>query len=350
MQAHSPVRNALPKLGGIASAALEAAVAQMVASKHACDALARRHDPLAAIAADNLGLWPDGFHTPDGFSFFARVFPFVLRDSTDRGTPALVPARRTIGDAHRQYPESMEPEQQQAKLTYLQHPDRSVWGNEECATYTWIRPLGLFLAGEGKNRVALFQRAGVEWIPACVTTQDYPAPERIILYMVKVAGFTQCWAVLDGRWAEYVASPAWTLPVLQAYGVQVQSRWPTEFPKLATVRCAYAELGRDRPGPKPQVDLDVLRDRDEWENARVWISPWSLLPLKSSLKWIVAWSAAMLTGVLLMKLPAGGMWAHGLGAAMLGAAAGTFVFAQIKSVPMRQRDVRPSLGSDDQGQ
>ncbi len=339
MHVDSFARDALPKLGDITSAALETAVAQMVASKHVCDALARCHDPLAAMAGEGLDFWSDWYHTPDGFSFFARVFPFVRWDGTDIGISALVPARRTIGDAHRQYPETMTPEQQQTKLAYLQHPDRGVWGNEECATYTWIKPLGLFLAGEGKNRVSLFQRAGAEWIPACVSTQDYPAPERMVLYLVRVAGFAQCWAVLDGRWAQHVASPAWALPVLQAYGVLVRSRWPTEFPELAAVRRAHAKIADDRRGPKPQVDLDVVRARDEWGNTRVWISPWSGLPLKSLWKWIAAWSTATLIGALLMMVPAGWTWSRGLGAALLGAAAGTFVLVQIKSVPMRQRDV-----------
>src|SRR3546814_15333934 len=125
-----------------------------------------------------------------------------------RGFPALVPTQRRIGDAHRGYDDTLSPEELKARLAFLQSPDRAVRGSKECATYTWIRPLGLFLAGEGKNRVSLFQRLGIDWIPACVSAQDYPSPERIVLYTIEDQGLTQCWAVLDARWADYLPNPS----------------------------------------------------------------------------------------------------------------------------------------------
>jgi hypothetical protein len=330
-------------LGEIASPKLDAAIAQLVAKKHACDALARRNDPLAAIAGHGLDFWRDSYFTPDGFSFFSKVFPFMQWSDKGKGISALVPARRTIGDAHRRYPERMTPEDERTKLAYLQHPDRAVWGNEECATYTWIRPLGLFLAGEGKNRVSLFQRLGVEWIPACVSTESYPSPERIVLYVIQEAGLEYWWAVLDGRMVEPMPNPMWALPVLKAYGVKVELRWPKKFPPLTVVRSALQDVEEDGIRRKRQVDLDVVLAREEWGDKQVWISPWSQLSLKAACKWICGWIVIVSAGVLLMAAPPGLGWVGAIGAGLLGAATGTWVLSQARFLPMRQRDVRPWL-------
>lgn len=333
-------RNSLSELGDIASPTLEAAVVQLVTTKHACDALARRRDRLATLAGQGLDFWPDEHNIPGGFCFFRKAFPFTQKGSSDRGTPALVPARRTISNAHRRYSEETTPEQ--TTLDFLQHPDRAVWNNKEGAKYTWIRPLGLFLAGEGKNRVSLFQRLGIDWIPACVSIEDYPAPERIVLYMTKKAGLERCWAVLDGQFAEYVASPQWILPVLQAYGVKTESRWSVDLPPLTAVWRAHLEIADDQPMLKPRVDLNVVQAREDWENGWIRVSPFSRLPPKTAWKWIAAASAALLTSILLMH--ADWVWAHWLAAALLGGTVAAFVLGEIEIIPMRRRDVMPSWG------
>lgn len=335
----------LPKLGTIATPALDVAVAQMVANKHACDSLARRNVMLAAVAGYGMELWPDGHHVPGGFGFFRMVFPFVQEGSADRGLSALVPARRTIGDAHRGYPETMPPEQLEATLALLQHPDRAVWGNQEYASYTWIKPLGVFLAGEGKNRVSLFQRLGIEWIPACVSTEDYPSPERIVLYVFKNAGAMHCWAVLDSRWTEYLANPMWALPVLQAYGVKVEAHWPSEFPPLAAVKRAFGEIADGQPGAKKsRIDLDIVRAQESWEDEQEEVSPLSLLSLVHVWKWLPLWASVVAASALSLLIAPSNWTVVRLAAMGLLAAAGGALFtAQARFIPLRRRHVRTPL-------
>jgi hypothetical protein len=335
--------DALPKLGDIASPELEEAVIQLVASKHRCDAMVRQGDRLASLAGYGLELWTND--APDGFAFWRSTFPFVHDGIPGKSIAALVPARRTIGDAHRRYPEAMPMEEQEEKLAFLQLTDRTVWGNQECATYTWIRPLGLFLAGEGKNRVSLFQRLGIEWIPACVSAEDYPSPDRIVLYMIKGVCSPQCWAVLDGRWAEQLANPAWALPVLRAYGVEVEQRWPTELPPLTEVMRAQEEIAKDHRLKRPQVDLDVVRAREAWENEHVRVSPLSRLSLTSSWKFVAAWLTTVLISTsLLMVLPENWTTVRLIAAGLLGGALGVCAIVQTKFIPMRRRDIQPPLG------
>jgi hypothetical protein len=64
---------ALEKLDGALSPALAAAVVRLVQSKHAYDALARRGDPLAAIAGSRLGIWQNEHSVPGAVNFFHRV-------------------------------------------------------------------------------------------------------------------------------------------------------------------------------------------------------------------------------------------------------------------------------------
>lgn len=338
-------KRALPKLGDTGCTALEFAVAQMVRSKHACDALTTHDKRLATIAGYGMDLWPDGYRTEEGVSFYLRAFPFAQMDCAERGVPALAPTQRTIGDAHRGYDDTLSPEELKTRLAFLQSPDRAVRGRKECATYTWIRPLGLFLAGEGKNRVSLFQRLGIDWIPACVSAQDYPSSERIVLYMIEDQGLTQCWAVLDARWAEYLANPMWALPVLRAYGVKVEQRWPCGFPPLAAVRRAHGELSEERSRTTRRVDLEIVSARENWENDQEQVSPLFLIPLERFWKGLAVCGLAAAAAVLLLGVaPAQCSSARLVGAGLLGAVVGTLIMAEARLIPMSRRHTRAALG------
>jgi hypothetical protein len=227
-------------------------------------------------------------------------------------------------------------------VAFLQHPDRAVWGNREYAAYTWVKPLGLFLAGEGKNRVSLFQRLGVEWIPACVSTEGYPSPERIVMYTIKEGTLAQCWAVLDGRWAENVACPAWILPVLRAYGVKVTSQWPREFPALREVLRTQMEVERDVFGRKPRIDLGAVKAREDWEDGWARVSSWSRLDTRASFKLAAFLTAAFVIGLLVM----GAEWSslRWLGIALVCGSVGMFTALHIKLLSVRRRDVELPKG------
>lgn len=198
----------------------------------------------------------------EGPSFYRLVFPFAPKwGSGGERFSALVPTCQTLGCNWKQRNQRPEPEKCKEYVTFFTDPARgSITGySPEQADYMWIRPLGLVLPNEGKNRVDFLREEQVELIPARVSEHDYPAASRIVLYRVKVHGKHECWAVLDGRWIERVNHPSWATPVLNAYGVSIDQQWPSEFP----VEQDIVE-GFNRPSGNPDflnkdiVDLDRI--------------------------------------------------------------------------------------------
>ncbi|MPQ69488.1 hypothetical protein GC387_23040 [Pseudomonas sp. MWU12-2323] len=162
----------------------------------------------------------------------------------------------------------------------MDNPSALVAGTLNNASYSWIKQLGLFAPGEGKNRVDFFREEGIDSIPAKVYERAYPEPNRIVIYSVKKNGFSATWAVLDGRWVESVQNPSWTLPLMNAYGVKTNSTWPREFPAPEKVQLAFFEsrgvtspFGNPEFGNAHVVDLDTIRAilafQDEPEKATI---------------------------------------------------------------------------------
>lgn len=310
----------------------------LVRSKHDCDALARCRSPLAAIAGENFLFWRDEFHVPDPWQFFWNVLPFSdLRDTVSQ-LSALVPARRVIGDAHMRYSEVLPEKELREKLQYLQHSDRASYGKEQCATYSWVRPLGLFIAAEGKNRVSLFQRSGVEFIPAFVDVYDYPSPDSIIIYSLATQAGTQCWAIRDHQFAERMLSPGWGLPLLRAYGVQVLLRWPDDYPAVEELERAYVEHKTAAPGERVILDLEIIRERVRWENGTVFVPLWSRLALKPKLIVSFAVLTAWFFGSVICSIDSDAKWTQIVGFALLAGAAATIATLTLLRTGISRRD------------
>ncbi|MDN7182472.1 hypothetical protein M0D69_31530 [Caballeronia sp. SEWSISQ10-4 2] len=104
----------------------------------------------------------------------------------------------------------MTPKAQKALLEQLSDPR---YASPECferAQFLWVESLGLFIASEGKNRVALFRSMRGEnevasHIPAQVQRASYPVSERLCIYRLSQIGEDDTHvAVLDGELAELI--------------------------------------------------------------------------------------------------------------------------------------------------
>ncbi|WP_143745629.1 hypothetical protein [Massilia sp. KIM] len=228
-----------PVLTLTCSPAVALAAVGLVAVKDQMDALSRS----AAGGAIVGQIFPDcrTYRTLDPHSFAAKVIPFYwyarskrLSNSSTTRYLALVPTSTVVGDSWRWSPAHLNDREQEKVIEKAfsafaaSSPERA---ESECAQYTHIRPLGLVLAHEGKNRVALFKERQLAHIPAMVWDEEYVAPERLRIF--ELAG--TCLAVLDGRFVERVVALHLVRELVEAYGVEVERRWPEDFAELKQV-------------------------------------------------------------------------------------------------------------------
>jgi hypothetical protein len=242
---------------------LRGEIRTLVDAKYLVDALAHER------AGRRLtGAFHDGSRGPrDGSEIFRDILPFAGIERDGEQFSALVPSAQTIGASWRWRTESVKEHEREDLLAFLQSPERAMPRARERAEYFWIKPLGLFLAHEGKNRVGFLRDMNVDWIPAQVFPCGYIAPERLMLYEVGPRERTFWWAVRDGTWLEPVVHPTWTLPVLRAYGVRETSDWPGAFP---SIELTTAALRKRSPDPAlstlSALDLTLVLDKDAFEN------------------------------------------------------------------------------------
>lgn len=240
-----------------------AAATKLVAVKSQLDALVRSTAGRPIVEQ----LFPDwrGDRSIGADTFARRILPFYwYARSTKSVEPegrrykALVPTDVVIGESWRWSPGHLDNVQQ------LKVIDRAFSAFEastpghaviECAQYCYIRPLGIVLAHEGKNRVALFRDRALPHIPALVSEEDYPGPERLRIFELTGA----CLAVLDGRFVERVGALVLVRELMEAYGVQVETQWPADFAEFDRV---LVDLNKTRMKDsfKPYAaDMDQLR-------------------------------------------------------------------------------------------
>jgi len=215
---------------------LHTAILELVYNKYLLDKIISEHGNTRLA-----GALYDGCYGPhEATSFYRLVFPFIpLWNRSGDTFSALVPTQQVIGASWRWRTKNVEQAKRDTLLAKLRDPKNASKTYFERAQYMWIRPLGLVLPHEGKNRVDFLRDMGLEHIPACVTPYDYPASDRLAQYRVKVHGRTEYWAVLDGKWVERLAHPEWAMPILKAYGVSEGQKWPDEFPSVDNVVAAF---------------------------------------------------------------------------------------------------------------
>lgn len=233
---------------------LRQAVADLVRAKEAVDRLAQGNSVDRTVASHCR--LPSG---EDGTSFFKDIFPFFGSWRPIGASQTMqVPLEQTFGNSWRWHPENVaEEDKESLREQFLAGEDRA----EVC----WIVPLGLYLAHEGKNRIAFLREMGVSHYPAITTPYGYPAPERLQIFLIPGTHGEECWAVLDNDLIEPLRLAAWSLPVLVAYGVRTSKEWPQDYPSYAAIRGEIAAriVRYCQPLKEAPLSLKSLRSKEE---------------------------------------------------------------------------------------
>lgn len=235
---------------------LRQAVASLVRAKAHVDGLAHEANIDLGLVSHN-GLPPG----EDGTSFFQEVFPFYGRwVPSESNVLRKVPLELTVGNSWKWQPRHVDPVERSTLIEDFQH------GKDfhDPAIVCWIVPLGLFLAHEGKNRVAFLRSEGETYYTALTSSYDYPAADRLLLVRVEGSHGDEWWAVLDGDEIEPLRHPEWALPVLDAYGVRTVKGWPADFPSYNATREAVASRSRKSTQHLnlPPISLNDVRAKE----------------------------------------------------------------------------------------
>jgi len=168
---------------------------------------------------------------------------------------AMVPTHLTIGQSWRWHPVHF-------------HGDESKKFAHDPAQYVYIKPLGIVVAHEGKNRVALFRERQRPYIPAKVWEASYPKPDRLRIF----DNGNLCLAILDDRYVEIVADWQMIKELYIAYGVSIEVTWPTAYPSLLKVlQKLYIETSHSFQESGP-VDMVALQIDDNIQNTPIRVS------------------------------------------------------------------------------
>jgi hypothetical protein len=320
------------------SPALRQAVAALVNAKAAVDRLSLGDAADRALARHCT--LPSG---EDGTSFFREIFPFCGRWEPIGASQAMqVPLEQTFGHSWRWWPKHVAEEHKASLRDQLLAAENGKDRAEVC----WIVPLGLYLAHEGKNRIAFLREEGVSHYPALTTPYGYPAPDQLQIFLIPGPHGEECWAVLDDDLIEPLHCPEWTLPVLTAYGVSTSKGWPEDYPPYAAVRDQLAaRSGRNfRPLLEAPVSLAALQAKEDKAGEVVTTSFMDLPGVRLRRGWKIGLAtlmATILVGILVFQpqLHDLSILSVGLGAALM---LTTFVFGEILAVPRHQLDSQDS--------
>jgi hypothetical protein len=217
----------------------------------------------------------NGYGSIGPHCFAAHVLPFYRyarsMHSAECGRArykALVPTASVVGDSWRWWPRHLDDAEQLRvvdkvfsafEVSTPEHPEI------DCAQYCFVRPLGIFLAHEGKNRVALFRSRGLTHIPAVVSEDDYPEANRVRVFELSGA----CLAVLDGRHVEHVRAIHLVRELMEAYGVVIEKIWAPEFADLHCVLTELEDLSSKNSFEPFAADMDKLKLDKDCEEAEV---------------------------------------------------------------------------------
>lgn len=244
------------------------AAKHFVKSKYALDAFneTRYGAPLVEV-------FYSGFDTHGGFHPFAAAYHFLpfyryQRSQTPLGQPymALVPTSMIVGQSWKWSPENLNDETQNR---VIQRTHKAVADNnqQDLAQYCYIKPLGIVLAHEGKNRVALFSEKDLPYIPAQVWEEDYPDATRIRIFELEDV----CLAVLDNRYVDKVNSLEFIRKLVTAYGVTIEKEWPSEYPALSYVIQSFKGYQFMQYSHSQNLpDLSELAKDEAADNTEVW--------------------------------------------------------------------------------
>jgi hypothetical protein len=224
--------------------------------------------PAARMLAMSLGKCNDPGQTPDPYNFARSVLPFWHWTNPSVGKHrGLIPLDRTVGHSWKWQPRLAEEiahgRDIEAFRTFLLHSERAAGQALSRAEAAWIRPLGLFMMHEGKNRIAFLAAEGESWMPAQVTEFSYPPAADLTLYEVDEAGSSVFVCVRQNRHAVILANPAWTLPILEAYGVKRGARLERADEVLVGIRRGELDVTGRLTAPACGFDMKRLPTAEE---------------------------------------------------------------------------------------
>lgn len=251
-------------LDGAKSPALREAVARLVERKYQLDEWATCPSMFWALPSRFLSFRSGEI---DSFAFFHAVMPFGYLDIEEAEFAAYVPTEFVLGRSSRWNPSSVPHNQREELVAHLTHADRASMDRGDTAEYVWIRPLGLWIAYEGKNRVRFLSEMGVSHIPSCISVRDYPAPERIARYAVSVGEREEMWAVLDSRFVQRQHAYALAEEILDAYGVPQPAKWPSSFPAVEKLLKVFEREQQGKLKKAMRVDMNPLMERAELDRS-----------------------------------------------------------------------------------
>jgi len=202
------------------SESMAKAVASLCAVKIEMDRFAR--DPMGQPCLDD---WMDSprrdtcaYH---GDTFLALILPFMgwAPDKTEKYHRAYVAPQFVLGASIKGKPEDVLAKEVVARIeTYAND-----FEGQNRAEYLRYPALGLFVAHEGKHRVAFMRAHEQPTIAAWVRDAQYPAAERINI-IAPTDSRDEWLALLDQRYLQVLRRPNLTQGLLNAYGVSTL-RW-----------------------------------------------------------------------------------------------------------------------------
>lgn len=295
----TPPRNLIKQLASIDH---EDVIKELATLKVELDKYARKTvgQPLLNDIGDNdrgtCALHPD--------SLIAVLIPFLnWEDQNGQAYRALVDPKHVLGASIKGYPENVPPEEVEQRIERY----ATYFGSRDNALYVWYKPLGLFIAHEGKHRVAFMRSHDQPAIAAWVQEAGYPAPSRITI--IEPNDERDEWlAMLDDRYIQVLRRPNLARKILGAYGVST-ARWQNidHLPEEEMVRLAIYERRLHRPARTRKesdrtLDLQALLARIAKESQVQYFHCHNLAPYRFDWKRNMAAVACLLFagGVLVL--------------------------------------------------
>lgn len=188
-----------------------------------------------------------------GDTFLESIIPFLPSDPDyeDLGVK-LVPIPHTLGRSWHWWPEDCKGDEEKI-ISQITSPEHGKY-----AYYYLVKELGVIYAGEGKNRVNFCRHHKIDRIPVKVIQFHYPQADTIEIYYVNSHIGADVIAVLNERYLQKVSHISYALPLLNAYGVRVNTVWPTKFPSIDSIY-EYGHLAKvNSKFRNCTIDLDKI--------------------------------------------------------------------------------------------
>jgi hypothetical protein len=298
---NAPEAHVLPLLGTEDGDGLVVAARELVKRKRAFEEFTQNRSDHWKVPSC---LYRELVLSLDSMDFLRAAIPFIEQRKFCRQIRARAPSDRVMGEGWKRYRAEHDPNLIRDRIKELSAPRMADPSFPPHAEYIWLRPLGFFIAHEGKNRVSFFVDNSIAEIPAVVSEYSYPAADRIQRFNVSIAGRNELWAVLDGRYVERVELPLVSQQLLDAYGVAVAAPWPSRWPCVEVVASAFF-CSSTSAGSLRTADMGRLRGKREG-SSRARVAVFDLVIRSHALRVRATWvGLAVLAACFVCILTAG---------------------------------------------